>query len=377
MRVTMVSGSFPPLVCGVGDYTARLSTALARLGHEVTVITSVSAWMAGGDSDRPGFHLRPTMDSWSLAAAGRLLDEVRRSHPEVVCVQYPASGYGKRLLINIIPLLLKSAVSVPYVLTLHEFRSAHPLRKLSTLFLVSMASRVVVADGSERKALSLFYPGSVIQRTEIILIGSNIDVCTRFEPEAEELDFARSEAVLCFFGLMTSKKDVETLFRAFAQLLESGYDLSLLMIGDVAFHGRPYLRFSRLAKDLGIGDNVYWTGRCGSAEASWYLQQSDICVLPYADGVTLRRGSLIAALRHGMPIVTTKKESTAPSILKNQRNVCLVPVGDVVAMGSAISLLLDDPGLRTRLGSRARALGEQFDWKTIAERYQSLFSSLR
>lgn len=40
MRVLMITGSYPPDVCGVGDYTARLSEALAGQGLEVCVLTS-------------------------------------------------------------------------------------------------------------------------------------------------------------------------------------------------------------------------------------------------------------------------------------------------------------------------------------------------
>lgn len=42
MRVLMITGSYPPHVCGVGDYTARLCEALAGQGLEVCVLTSRS-----------------------------------------------------------------------------------------------------------------------------------------------------------------------------------------------------------------------------------------------------------------------------------------------------------------------------------------------
>lgn len=372
----MITGSFPPLVCGVGDYTARLSRALARLGHSITVVTHAGAGREGEGSAISEVELRPVMENWSLAATGMLLGELKRSRPDVISVQYPASGYRNRLLVNALPVFLRLTGSIPYALTLHEFRFSHPLRKLSTVFLVSMASRVVVADESERQALSRFYPESVIQRVDLIRIGSNIDVSNRLEPNGEDLGFLGREAVVSFFGLITSKKDIESLFQAFAQLVRSGHDLSLLMIGDVAFDSQRYLHLSRLADELRISDNVHWTGRCSSEEVSWYLQQSDICVLPYADGATLRRGSLIAALRHGLPIVTTWREATVPSLLRDQEGVCLVRVGDIEAMADAVSRLLDDSSWRAELRLQAAALGRRFDWHTIAERYQSLLSRL-
>ena len=44
MKVLLVTGSFPPMKCGVGDYTACLAEALARKPNiEVAVLTSQGA----------------------------------------------------------------------------------------------------------------------------------------------------------------------------------------------------------------------------------------------------------------------------------------------------------------------------------------------
>lgn len=40
IKVLMICGSFPPMKCGVGDYTSRLAESLADNGTEVTVLTS-------------------------------------------------------------------------------------------------------------------------------------------------------------------------------------------------------------------------------------------------------------------------------------------------------------------------------------------------
>ena len=44
MRVMLITGSFPPMHCGVGDYTCKLAAALAeRADLCVTVLTSRGA----------------------------------------------------------------------------------------------------------------------------------------------------------------------------------------------------------------------------------------------------------------------------------------------------------------------------------------------
>jgi len=41
MRIVLITGEFPPMQGGMGDFTNELGKALAELGHEVHVITSV------------------------------------------------------------------------------------------------------------------------------------------------------------------------------------------------------------------------------------------------------------------------------------------------------------------------------------------------
>jgi len=40
MRIGLITGEYPPMQGGVGDFTHELGKALAALGHEVHVLTS-------------------------------------------------------------------------------------------------------------------------------------------------------------------------------------------------------------------------------------------------------------------------------------------------------------------------------------------------
>jgi glycosyltransferase involved in cell wall biosynthesis len=52
----------------------------------------------------------------------------------------------------------------------------------------------------------------------------------------------------------------------------------------------------------------------------------------------------------------------------------MVPPRDVEGLRGALRRLLDDPDLRSTLGSRARArLDARFSWRAIAEQYLDLY----
>src|SRR5207245_2001155 len=106
-------------------------------------------------------------------------------------------------------------------------------------------------------------------------------------------------------------------------------------------------------------DRVTWTGFLPAADVSRYLMAADLAVLPFADGATLRRTSLLAALAHGLPILSTgDRPPTA--------GVRVVPIGDSHALAAEIDRLSRHPRQLADLAAEARQAAAAFAWPTIA-----------
>lgn len=71
VKVLLITGSFPPDVCGTADYTARLCEALQAAGVEARVF-------CGKD--------------WRLSRVPSLLREIEETKPDVIHMQYPTTG---------------------------------------------------------------------------------------------------------------------------------------------------------------------------------------------------------------------------------------------------------------------------------------------
>jgi hypothetical protein len=84
-------------------------------------------------------------------------------------------------------------------------------------------------------------------------------------------------------------------------------------------------------------------------------------VQPYPDGVSSRRGSFMAGLSHGKPIITTYGHLSEP--LWSHTNAAIaVPVGDTEACIRCVRRLCDDASERQRVASAALDLyRERFD----------------
>jgi glycosyltransferase involved in cell wall biosynthesis len=189
--------------------------------------------------------------------------------------------------------------------------------------------------------------------------------------------------LVAYFGLVSPSKGLDTLLDALELLAQ---DVRLLVIGGAASaaHDRPYAE--QLWQRMRAGplrERVTITGQSAAADVSGYLLAADVCALPFRDGASFRRGSLLAALAHGLPIATTfpqrqgfRAELAGLPELRDQANALLVPPDDAAALAGAIKRLAQSAELRLQLSQGGRALAQAFGWEAIGARHQELYQSL-
>ena len=120
--------------------------------------------------------------------------------------------------------------------------------------------------------------------------------------------------MLVYFGLLNSSKGLDTLLDAFALVTAARPDARLLMLGGRVGASDPTDRQTAAGLEqrlTQLGPRIVRPGFQSAAEVSAYLQAADVAVLPYVDGASPRRGSLLACAEHGLPIVSTQPVSRA------------------------------------------------------------------
>ena len=130
--------------------------------------------------------------------------------------------------------------------------------------------------------------------------------------------------------------------------------------------------------DLGTGDpgrevrrglTIHRLGFLPDDEAARMLAAADIFLAPYADGVSTRRTTTMAALQHGLPVVATHGPLTDQVLLDAAGALELAPVEDAAAFAERARALADDKDRRDAVGGAGRALYEsQFDWPVVSRR---------
>ncbi|MGQ9517056.1 MAG: glycosyltransferase family 4 protein, partial [Anaerolineae bacterium] len=218
----------------------------------------------------------------------------------------------------------------------------------------------------------------------LIPIGSNILPPAQYDYSREEWrarwGFQPHEFVLAYFGFLNVTKGGEDLIGALELLAREGRPVKLIMVGGKVGSSDPtnvlYLnRVEQRIHQSRLEDRVVWTDYLPDKEVSATLWAADAIVLPYRDGASTRRGTLMAALAHGLPIVTTTPRLPV-HYFQDGENLLLVPPASPEEIARAVARLMEDAGLRERLGKGALALSQRFTWPAIADDTLQFYAEL-
>jgi glycosyltransferase involved in cell wall biosynthesis len=384
IHVALLSAEYPPQPGGVGDYTRRLGEALLTRGFAVSVFTIVdwrfsifdlSAQTANRQSPIANRQLPWGWRSWRAVVAA--LDVTK---PDVLHIQYQTGAYGMHPAVNFLPWRLRALNTRPaIVVTAHDllppylFPKAGRLREWVTRRLLADADAAVVTNAQDEATARGW---GLAPHT--IPIGSNIAVSPpagyRRDEWRARLGVGSDDVLLAYFGLLSRTKGLDVLLDALEQLPER---VRLLVIGGEAPVQADQEYAARLQQRIAggsLGARVQITGHCGEEEVSAHLLAADIAALPFNDGASFRRGSLLAALAHGLPVITTTGPERA--VLTSGEEALLVPADNPVALAGAIERLAADPALRVRLGAGGQAVAARFGWDAIAARHAELYRLL-
>ncbi len=374
MRIGLLTGEYPPQQGGVGDFTRQLARAMAKAGHDVQVLTTRRAPSGAGATPDEGVSVRRAVERWGWRSLWAARAWAAEQKLDIVNVQYQAAMYDLAAPIHFLP----DVVGKPCVATFHDLRipylfpKAGGLRHAAITHLAGRSCAAIATDPADAVELVRRGVRSVTQ----IPIGSNVAA----QPPAgygsvawrQSRGLRADDFVVGYFGFLNHSKGGDTLIEALAALVAAEPNTRLLLVGGAAGSSDATdlvfaERIAGLIEQHHLADHVIRTGFLPEAETSAALLACDVMALPYRDGVSLRRGTLMAALAHGRPIVSTTSDAL-PDELRAGDTIVLVPPGSPEQLAQALLDLSRDPQRRARLGEGAQALAARFGWDAIAAR---------
>ncbi len=169
-------------------------------------------------------------------------------------------------------------------------------------------------------------------------------------------------------GRLSREKGHDIMLKAFAAVRRSFPQSKLLLVGDGSCMGD----LQKLAGDLGVGDEVVFTG--GLADVRSALRSMDVFVLPSryeSQGI-----AAMEAMAAGVPVLASKVGGV-PGIIVDNTDGILVEPDNPAELSRNICVILGDPGLRERLAANARRKAlSLFRRERMVAEYENLYSRL-
>jgi phosphatidylinositol alpha-mannosyltransferase len=174
--------------------------------------------------------------------------------------------------------------------------------------------------------------------------------------------------VIGFVGRFTEPRKGFVILRdAFVSLAAHRPGLRLLVVG----RGDP----DEVLEDVpaALRERIVFLGMTSDAEKARMLRSIDVYVAPNTGGESFGM-VLTEAMAAGAPVIASDLDAFR-RVLDGGRAGVLFPNGDVAALASAMTALLDDPARRAEQAALASEVVAGYDWPEIAMRVLEVYAT--
>ena len=388
MKVAFITFEYPPFIQGgAGVYGYNLTKELARLGHEVHVITPR---VAGYDKElvEEGLfvHRLRFLNKPFLAAVSFWLS-LRKEFPSLerqaggfdIVHDSGLSGFS----------LSRKAAHSPRVVTVHHLTRTtlkateaslfHRVRNLrgeigiSPLIepvCIKQADQIIAVSQHTKHDIVKTYglPESMI---EVIYHGVRPEDYVVAEKEKVKLRSTlgiNSQPMILFVGRLTTRKGIDILLKALPQLIKEK-EAKLIIVGS---GNQKYYR--GLAQSLGVSDNTIFLGHVPDDTLRLLFSTCDLFVLPSRlEGLGI---VILEAMAAGKPVVATNVGGI-PELIESGQNGILIESNNEDELSSAIIHIASDESLaKTIGGNNVRKVRECYSWEVAAQKVERLYNEL-
>jgi glycosyltransferase involved in cell wall biosynthesis len=202
-----------------------------------------------------------------------------------------------------------------------------------------------------------------------IPVGANLPVGTVTPAKPIETDQAPLRVAV--FGITegdTGRKECARIVEAVGFAAARGGPVRLHAFGRGALGCKTELR--KALEDVAV--ELHVEGVLPAEQVVKALSSSDAMLFVRAP-ISSRRGSAIAGIACGLPVIAYSGKETAPPI--TEAGVLLVSPGNITDLGEALLRVMSDAPFRESLAERSRqAQRNHFSWDAIADRYVEALS---
>ncbi|WP_137890775.1 glycosyltransferase [Ramlibacter sp. 2FC] len=337
---------------GVERHVASLCKGLAAQGAEVVNLVA-AAGLQGSDELLDGYRLvqAPSFGmAFRTAMSPALVMKALQLHREKPFDIFHL--HFQDPLTHLASLLLPAQVK--RVITWHH--DIVRQKRLLALYKPSLQRELRRADALVAATAAHFDTSTQIpvdippQRRHVIPYGMDFSALQLTEHTAALADELRARAgqrkLVFALGRHVSYKGFDVLIDAMRQV-----DAVLMLGGS----GPLTQELQQQAQAQGVADRILFIGRIPEPDLAAYFHACDLFCLPSVSEMEAFGLVQLEAMACGKPVVCTQLGNGVNVVNVHGETGLAVPVGDALALAQALQHLLQDAGLRERLGAKGRA----------------------
>lgn len=386
MRIAIAGQTYPPIMNGQAVFTYRLAEGLAKLGHQVLVITPSLRFKGScliknslriqGITAIPLLPLSTEVHITLFPGAqvGKSLDEFK---PDVVHIQdhYPlCRSVSSAAKLRGLPVIgtnhfLPQNI-IPYVPVLSKFQKGRSyLEDILWGMMLKVFNQLDMVTTPTKTGANILYQQGIGNPIYSISCGIDLD---RFQSYHDgdipkirrRYGIDPNRIIFLYVGRVDKEKRVEVLLKAFHYLNRE--DLQLVIAGK----GLNLQHLKKLSQHLSLDNNVVFTGFVPDDDLPALLRSADVFSMP--SDVELQSISTLEALAVGKPVLAADARAL-PELVKTGSNGCLFKPNDVGDASRCIAWMADNPEQRKVMGKASLEIVKHHDLKLTVNRYLELY----
>lgn len=399
-RIALISEHASPLAAfggadsgGQNVYVGELAKQLALMGYKVDIFTRREDINQPQIVDiEPGVRIvHVTAGPRMVVAKEKLLPFMEEfTHEMVSFIKSQKLIYqlvhANFFMSGLVAVQLKHQLNLPFVVTFHalgHIRKRHqqgndlfPAERCQIEKLVAEEAEKVIAEcPQDREDMIEFYE---IDAEKIVVVPCGFNTAEFFpmaKSEARErLGIAKDEKIILQLGRMVARKGIDNVIEALAKLPAENQAKLLVVGGEINPPCAEYQRLHALAAELGVADQVVFTGSKTRAELNDCYNAADVFVTtPWYEpfGITP-----LEAMACALPVIGANVGGIKYTV-EDAKTGFLVPPKDPNALADRLSLLLNNPALCQDMGSMGyERVHLNFTWAVVAKQIDRVYKDV-
>jgi len=370
MKIAMVTPYFYPHVGGLENYLYNLTQALAKMGHEVIIITS----MEGSNKrteDINGVKVYRLSYKYPIKNVAYLVVKGFTKYRNILNGCDVINVHGHMFYTTVMTVLMRKLrlVKKPVVITIHGSSVPYQKRILNFLeksldmtigrFSISNADKIIAISKSVRQNVCR-------DNTKTVIVPDGINLKEFAKGDVnfrKEYGIPQGKKIVLFIGRFYWHKGITYAAEAMKRVQETE-DCVFVAVGD----GPLRKSTEKYCRDNGV--NAIFTGF--RHDIHNIMKSSDVFVFPsLSEGFGI---ALLEAMASDLPIVATRVGSI-PELIRDGYNGYLVPVNSE-RIADAVVKMLRSKDVMSRLAKNGRSVVKKYDWDVVAKQIEKVFSSL-